>query len=68
MVSVAKKMNDRQKIRAFITIVLLLSSISLAFLDKIDALKNLILPLTIVLGGYFSVETIKNISNDKNKK
>ena len=27
----------------------------------LDVLKSLSLPLTIILGGYFSVESIKNI-------
>jgi len=59
-------MNIRQKIRAIITAVMLLIIILVVITihyDKtyLDVLKELSLPLTMVIGGYFSVESVKNI-------
>ena len=59
-------MNVRQKIRAIITASMMLIIIVVIFsihYDNIylDVLKELSLPLTIILGGYFTVESVKNI-------
>ena len=59
-------MNIRQYIRAIITAIMMLIIVIVIFVihyDNVylDVLKELSLPLTIILGGYFSVEAVKNI-------
>ena len=59
-------MNIRQKIRVYITatmlFVIIVVIINIQFNEiYLEVLKQLSLPLTIILGGYFATETVKNI-------
>ena len=63
-------MNTRQKIRAGIVIFMVMGVFGLAYLSPMyllyaSALQQLIMPFTIVLGGYFGVEAAKNIKFKK---
>ena len=59
-------MSIRGKIRAGIVVFMTVAMISLAFLSSISeiylkALNGLILPYTIMLGGMYGVDGVKNL-------
>jgi len=67
------KTSGNEIIRATLTYLLVISVLTLSFLTAtypiyLDVIKNLSLPLTMVLGGWFAVHTAKNIKKTNESK